>query len=203
MNNKNNNNGETPNWDEYPIEVSSDETVKKESTGQIDEDLHTPAHLKPIDAPSELTTKPPDKPSMLEILANWKKRKIIKTEYMDQFKLYTEAQTTMYADQVEKTLEGHKTLTQAALKALQEKVKVWGKEIMLVTDMSIQDAVNRAILLCQDNANKALIQLAKSNAHPVLVKKSMKSVTDYMMKTMNQIMNRSVSFDENGKVDWE
>ena len=186
-------------WSKYDLEISAKE---KAHNGTLDEELPTPVKIKDIDAP-ELVAEVPTKPGMLASLKDFQAGRIKKTQYIAQLKLYAETQTEIYSDAVEKTVMAHKTLTDAALEGIREKVNLWAKEIMLVTDICIQDAVNRAILMSQDNANKTLTQLAKSKSHPVIVKESMKRVTDFMRTTMDKIMARSMSFGEKGKINWE
>ena len=186
-------------WSDYEIEPSSDSDAK---SGTLDKDLETPVTVRDIDAP-DLVAEAPAKPGMLTSLRDFQAGRIKKTAYIQQLKDYVDAQTKIYSTQVEKTVEAHQALTQSALEGVREKIKLWAKEIMLVTDISLQDSVNRAILACQENANKALTQLAKSDSHPVVVKEAMFNVTEFMKITMKKIMERDISFEKKGDISWD
>lgn len=194
------------NWDEFDLgflgkESEPSSTVDLNSDS-IDSDLETPVNVSSIKTPNNLMTTVPEKPSMLQTLTNYQAGKIQKSLYLEQLKAYAAGQTKIFAHRVSKTVEAHENLTQAALEGIREKIKVWGKEIMAATDLSMQETVSRGLVHASETANQAFTKLAKLNAPKVIVQPAMEGVVKVMQKTVDNIQERSVSYDKNVKTKW-
>jgi len=186
-------------WSEFKIE-----RVDKEDnpTGQLDADLKTPVKITDIPAPNTLVAGAPDKPKMMEYLTSYQSAKITKKQYLEQLKSYAESKTLIFKDQLERTIEAHKILTEASLQGVHEKIRAWAQDITVVTDLSLQDSITKAIGRAAEIANSALKNLAKmDNPHPAVQQTAMKSVIETMERTVANIKSGGAKIKDRN-LDW-
>lgn len=198
---------ESVNWDEFDFSfLNSDDKSDKTSEygpSKADGSSEDVMRMSFPHSPGDLKTVMPEKPSIMEALTNFQSGKINKSLYLDQLKIYADGQIQIFADRVEKTVEAHQNLSQAALENIREKIKLWGKEIMAATDLSMQETVSQGVLRASEIANKAMTELAKMNAPQIIVKPAMKGVIDQMQKTISNIQHREVGISKSGKMEWD
>ena len=194
------------NWNEFDFSFmdSEDDTDNKKwesetNDGKTEETMP----MSSLHSPTDLKTAMPDKPGIMEALTNFQSGKINKSLYLEQLKAYADGQTRIFANRVEKTVEAHHNLTQAALDGIREKIKVWGKEIMAATDLTMQETVSKGVLRSSMIANKALTELAEMNAPDIIVKPAMKGVIDQMHRTIDNVQNREVEISRDGELEWD
>ncbi|SMD05948.1 hypothetical protein SAMN02746065_12642 [Desulfocicer vacuolatum DSM 3385] len=204
---ENNNEKESVNWDEFDFSFLDSDGQSDNTSGygssKTDGNSEDVMGMSFPHSPGDLKTVMPEKPSIMEALTNFQSGKINKSLYLDQLKIYADGQIQIFADRVEKTVEAHQNLSQAALDNIREKIKLWGKEIMAATDLSLQKTVSQGVLRASEIANKALTELAGMNAPDIIVKPAMKGVIDQMQKTIANVQHREVGISENGKMEWD